>query len=279
MTPTPYTEDTLVQQTTADYLEQQLGWVSVYAYNHEDFGPDSLLGRASDRDVVLERPLRERLTALNPGLPGAAYDDAVRQIVAVAASQTIVAREPGQVRTLARRRAGHLPRRQGQADPAARARARLRRAGEQSLPVRARAVGARQSLHVFSLIQKFHQDVRIVEEYNREKDRVTIERTFEELLDFVHGLDREESRAVREGLDEEVLAIFDLLHKADLSGSDIKRIKGVAVDLLRTLKAERLGSTSGARRRPRGMPSRSRSTISSTVRTPACRPTPTRTTR
>ncbi len=27
----PYTEDTLVQQTTADYLEQQLGWDSVYA--------------------------------------------------------------------------------------------------------------------------------------------------------------------------------------------------------------------------------------------------------
>ncbi|HQN30248.1 MAG TPA: hypothetical protein PKX20_03905, partial [Methanothrix soehngenii] len=40
-----YTEDTLVQQTTADYLEQQLGWESVYAYNNEDFGPKSLLGR------------------------------------------------------------------------------------------------------------------------------------------------------------------------------------------------------------------------------------------
>ena len=37
MTPSPYTEDTLVQQTTADYLEQQLGWESVYAHNHEDF--------------------------------------------------------------------------------------------------------------------------------------------------------------------------------------------------------------------------------------------------
>ena len=33
-----YTEDTLVQQTTADYLQHQLGWKSVYAYNHEDFG-------------------------------------------------------------------------------------------------------------------------------------------------------------------------------------------------------------------------------------------------
>ena len=38
-----YTEDTLVQQTTAEYLEKKLGWDSVYAYNNEDFGPDSLL--------------------------------------------------------------------------------------------------------------------------------------------------------------------------------------------------------------------------------------------
>ena len=37
---TPYTEDTLVQQTTAGYLEQELGWESVYACNNDDFGPD-----------------------------------------------------------------------------------------------------------------------------------------------------------------------------------------------------------------------------------------------
>ena len=42
MTPTPYTEDTLVQQTTAEYLEQELGWESVYAYNNEDFEPDKV---------------------------------------------------------------------------------------------------------------------------------------------------------------------------------------------------------------------------------------------
>ncbi len=86
-----YTEDTLVQQTTADYLEQQLGWDSVYAYNNEDFGPGSLLGRASDREVVLTRTLREKLVVLNPGLPDAAYDDAVRQITTTVASQTLVA--------------------------------------------------------------------------------------------------------------------------------------------------------------------------------------------
>ena len=38
------------------YLEQQLGWESVYAHNQEDFGPESLLGR----EVVLVRPLCER---------------------------------------------------------------------------------------------------------------------------------------------------------------------------------------------------------------------------
>lgn len=86
-----YTEDTLVQQTTVDYLERQLGWESVYAYNSEDFGPQSLLGRASDREVVLVRVLREQLEALNPGLPDDAYGDAVRQLTAPVASQTIVA--------------------------------------------------------------------------------------------------------------------------------------------------------------------------------------------
>jgi type I restriction enzyme R subunit len=86
-----YTEDTLVQQTTAHYLEQQLGWESVYAYNAETFGPGGLLGRASDREVVLTRYLRAKLVDLNKGFPEAAYDDAVRQLVATAATQTLLA--------------------------------------------------------------------------------------------------------------------------------------------------------------------------------------------
>ncbi len=85
-----YTEDTIVQKTMADHLEQQLGWESVYAYNREDFGPDSLLGRASDHEVVLTRTLREKLVEFNPGLPDEAYDDAVRKIAAPTASQDVV---------------------------------------------------------------------------------------------------------------------------------------------------------------------------------------------
>jgi type I restriction enzyme, R subunit len=83
------TEDTLVQQTTADYVEAQLGWESVYAYNQEDYGSDSLLGRESDREVVLRRDLHAALVKLNPGLPEAAYHEAIRQITEASASQTI----------------------------------------------------------------------------------------------------------------------------------------------------------------------------------------------
>jgi type I restriction enzyme R subunit len=70
-------EDRLVQATFAQHLEQQLGWESVYAWNHETFGPGGTLGRSSAREVVLTRDLREALVKLNPGLPAAAVDDAV----------------------------------------------------------------------------------------------------------------------------------------------------------------------------------------------------------
>jgi type I restriction enzyme R subunit len=83
-----YSEDTLVQQTTAEYLERQLGWESVYTHNTETFGPTGTLGRASDREVVLTCYLREKLVELNPNLPEDAYDDAVRQILTITATQT-----------------------------------------------------------------------------------------------------------------------------------------------------------------------------------------------
>jgi type I restriction enzyme, R subunit len=63
-----YSEDTLVQQTTAEYLEGELGWESVYAFNAETFGPQGTLGRASDREVVLTRYLRKKTRGAEPGL-------------------------------------------------------------------------------------------------------------------------------------------------------------------------------------------------------------------
>ncbi|MNH22587.1 hypothetical protein D3C79_824510 [compost metagenome] len=45
---------------------------------------------------------------------------------------------------------------------------------------------------------------------------------------------------MEEGLDEETLALFDLLSKPQLSKSDTAKIKKVSAELLETLKAERL---------------------------------------
>ena len=78
----------------------------------------------------------------------------------------------------------------------------------------------------------------IIDEYNKEKDRQRIEATFDALLKFVQELDEEESRAVREGMNEETLAIYDLLVKPDLKPQEIQKIKNVAKELLETLKAK-----------------------------------------
>ncbi|MBA7569273.1 hypothetical protein ES708_11012 [subsurface metagenome] len=83
-------ENTLVQQTTADYLKDKLGWDSVQAYNQETFGADGLLGRNSDREVVLTRYLREAIKKFNPKLPETAYDEAIHQVVDYSQSQSML---------------------------------------------------------------------------------------------------------------------------------------------------------------------------------------------
>lgn len=80
----------------------------------------------------------------------------------------------------------------------------------------------------------------IVEAYNKEKDRATIEQTFQDLMLYQKQLDEESTRAIREGLDEESLALFDILRKPDLDKNTIAQLKQVAGSLLETLKAEKL---------------------------------------
>jgi len=90
-----YSEDQLAQKPTVDYLENALKWKSVYAFNRETLGPDGLLGRSSERDVVLTRDLRQALVRLNPDLPDAAYDEAIRQITASSVSKSIIQANSG----------------------------------------------------------------------------------------------------------------------------------------------------------------------------------------
>ncbi len=47
----------------------------------------------------------------------------------------------------------------------------------------------------------------IIADYNREKDRVTVEETFARLFDLANNLDAEQKRAVQEGLSEDELAL------------------------------------------------------------------------
>ena len=80
----------------------------------------------------------------------------------------------------------------------------------------------------------------IIEEYNNGKDINATKKAFDDLTDFLNNLSKEDSRAMREGLDEETLAIFDLLKKEDLKDKEIDEVKKVAKQTLDNLKAEKL---------------------------------------
>lgn len=89
-----------------------------------------------------------------------------------------------------------------------------------------------------SRINFYEEYQRIIQEYNAEQDRASIEKTFMALIDLSKRLDNEERRYVREGFtDDEQLSIFDLLFKEDLSKSDIDKLKKLSVELLDVVKA------------------------------------------
>lgn len=85
-----YSEDLLIQAPTAKSLEKKLGWTSEFAHDEEDFGPESLLGRASDREVVLSREVDAALRRINKGLPEEAYREALAQVVLEDVTKTLV---------------------------------------------------------------------------------------------------------------------------------------------------------------------------------------------
>ena len=95
-----YSEDALIQAPTADLLAQQLGWESVFAQDEGGFGPGSLLGRASDREVVLSRDVMAALRRLNPGLPEAAYAQALAMVLQDDATQSLVKMNEAKYRLL-----------------------------------------------------------------------------------------------------------------------------------------------------------------------------------
>lgn len=82
--------------------------------------------------------------------------------------------------------------------------------------------------------------IKIIEEYNAGKDEDAIKKAFEELIKFVNEMNYEEERSLRENLDEETLAIYDLLRKDSLTKKDEDKVKKVAKETLEKLKGEKL---------------------------------------
>jgi type I restriction enzyme R subunit len=81
----------------------------------------------------------------------------------------------------------------------------------------------------------------IIEEYNAGKDIQAVQKAFDDLNEFMQkDMRPEQERAMREGLDEETLAIYDLLKKPTLTPAEEKEVKRVAKETLETLKTEKL---------------------------------------
>ena len=86
-------------------------------------------------------------------------------------------------------------------------------------------------------INYYERYQQIINDYNSEQDRATIEKTFMDLMDLANQMNQEEQRYVREGIaSDEELSLYDMLFRDDLSKNDIKKLKEVAALLLQNIK-------------------------------------------
>ena len=88
-------------------------------------------------------------------------------------------------------------------------------------------------------INYYERYQQIIDDYNSEQDRATIEKTFMDLMDLANQMNQEEQRYVREGFSsDEELSLYDMLFREDLSKNDIKKLKEVAAGLLHKIKGK-----------------------------------------
>ena len=85
-----YSEDQLIQKSTANFMEKELGWTSIYAFDKELLGPDGTLGRNSYHEVLLQRHFRKALKTLNPWLTDKQMQEAVERMTEYMSSQTLM---------------------------------------------------------------------------------------------------------------------------------------------------------------------------------------------
>lgn len=88
-------------------------------------------------------------------------------------------------------------------------------------------------------INYYEKYQQIIDDYNSEQDRATIEKTFIDLMNLANSMNQEAQRYVREGFSsDEELSLYDMLFKEDLNKNDIQQLKKVAVDLLQKIKTK-----------------------------------------
>ena len=93
-----------------------------------------------------------------------------------------------------------------------------------------------------SRINFYEKYLEIIQAYNQALDCATIETAFDELMHCSQSISEEENRYVREGFkSEEELSLYDLLLKDNLSKSEIKKLKDVAIELLAKIKEQLAG--------------------------------------
>lgn len=88
-------------------------------------------------------------------------------------------------------------------------------------------------------INYYERYQKIIDDYNSEQDRATIEKTFMDLMDLANKMNQEEQRYVREGFkSDKELTLYDMLFRNDLNKNDIKKLKTVAAELLNKIKTK-----------------------------------------
>ena len=90
MTPNDYSEDKLIQQSTAEFMEHKLGWKSVFAFDKEVLGENGTLGRTSEKEVLLRPRFKAALMRLNPWMSEKQLEEALLKMTEHVSSASLM---------------------------------------------------------------------------------------------------------------------------------------------------------------------------------------------
>lgn len=87
-------------------------------------------------------------------------------------------------------------------------------------------------------IDYYERYERIIEAYNSEQDKATIEKTFNDLIKLSQELDEKQREWIREGFaNQQQMTVFEMLFKEELTKPEIKQVKSIAVELEDTIQS------------------------------------------